>query len=116
MDQLKVAGLLPILDGELLGVNPARLGGGETAGIDHFDGGLVVFTNWSRANLRETKFTKSRTNAHFAILAASTAARNSASALEAAETIGAWQGLAMTPGARRKKCGQQQSDDCEAGC
>jgi hypothetical protein len=50
-----VALLTPLLDREVLDINVAGAFGGSR-GIDHVDGGLVVFMEDGRASLGKTKF------------------------------------------------------------
>jgi hypothetical protein len=61
VDQFMVPGFLfPILNCKMLDIDVVARTRGGTTGIDHFDGRLFVFESWSRADLRETKSTKSR--------------------------------------------------------
>jgi hypothetical protein len=52
-----VALLAPLLDGEVLNVDVASALGGA-GGVDHVDGGLVVFVEDRRASRRESEFAK----------------------------------------------------------
>ncbi len=72
---------LPILNRKVLDVNVAR-SFGRTVGIDHFDGGGVVFVQVGRGILRREKPSSRRMAwRYFATFAAETAAINSASVL-----------------------------------
>jgi hypothetical protein len=99
---MDVASLLPFLNSKMLDVDVTRKRNGTTD-VDHFDGGFIVFKKGGGSILRETKKLRNDTERRdFAILAASTAARNSALVLEAAVMDCVRHQQAMTPAARRK--------------
>ena len=99
-DQLQVAGLFPVLDGEVLGVDVARARSRFT-GVDHLDRRLIVFENRSGFDLGKTKLTKNGTKA-LGNLGSFNSSKKLSLGAGASASICAWQRQATTPEARQK--------------